>query len=135
MAKAGPVRNAKNLWFYNRSLFVLKVKLHEYYAIIGRPRFGRSKDTFDNDKQPLSEINVFLETIESSHDNNERDKGQILAKLVSRLVFDKIDSIDHRDGSVSIDELEKFIVKLVRSWDKQYCIRYCGQKRCANDVF
>lgn len=31
------------------------VKLHEYYAIIGRPRFGRSQNIF-NEKSPSSEL-------------------------------------------------------------------------------
>lgn len=62
-------------------VFLIKVKLHEYYAIIGRPRFGRSME------------NTFA----------KQDQVDPLSKLV----FNRIDQ--DRDSSVSEAEFRQFV--------------------------
>ena len=76
------------------------IKLHEYYAIIGRPRFGRS--------YPSAKL------IESANDSNEvnESSAEILNNGVpDRLIIELMD--ENHDGFTSKDEIYSFI-KLFR---------------------
>ena len=65
------------------------MKLHEYYAIIGRPRFGRSD-------------------IQSGGEGSEKN---IMGRHYSQLLFNRIDKSG--DASISKHELEEFLSSLV----------------------
>lgn len=81
------------------------VKLHEYYAIIGRPRFGRSFP-FISQKQKLSDSNM----LPSSHkaELNENFSSELTNEQIPiNLIVDLLDH-DH-NGYTTKEEVFNFI--------------------------
>lgn len=83
------------------------IKLHEYYAIIGRPRFGRSYPS----AAPNGNNNILSSLMES---RGEADSGEIESstEILSNAVPDSLilELMDeNHDGFTSKDEMYNFI--------------------------
>lgn len=79
------------------------IKLHEYYAIIGRPRFGRR--SFDSSS---SLINALANQSPSAVDlNDDYEDAGFVRVMPDKLVLELVDQ--NRDGYASKKELNDFV--------------------------
>lgn len=92
------------------------VKLHEYYAIIGRPRFGRSFNMEDAQlEQPKQQQQQQAEGEENGQESNENMAYLIPNAFKSSensisLIFELLDS--DKDGLITKSEFLKFFRSL-----------------------
>ena len=94
-------KNFKLYIHLKKNYFFFKIKLHEYYAIIGRPRFGRSNGQphLENDFEgSLDEASSLLET-------------EKFVTNVTKSIFEKFDQ--NNDGFISKQEFKDFFFSLI----------------------